>query len=131
MTSSSSIFESELSVDDTAAALEAAAAEANWGHLATHDLAARMAARGINFPVPVRIVEICHPEYANGVLSDDLEISAAMPCRVAIFEKEGKTWMSTILPSKILPHYSMGENGNAAGETAEKELLEILQKASS
>ena len=101
MTSSTTTFPSTRSVDDTVAALEAAAAEAEWGHLATHDLTDRMAARGIDFDVPVRIVEICHPGYASGVLGDDLEISAAMPCRVSVFERDGSTWMSAILPSGI------------------------------
>ena len=129
MTSSTTTFPSTRSVDDTVAALEAAAAKAEWGHLATHDLTARMAARGIDFEVPIRIVEICHPGYASGVLGDDLEISAAMPCRVSVFERDGSTWMLAIMPSAILPDYSMGEAGNAAGLAAEEELHAILEKA--
>lgn len=71
-----------------------------WKVATIHDLQATMKKFGKDVK-SVKVFEICHPEHAYKVLSQDAEriVSSMMPCRVSIYEKSnGKvyiSWMNT------------------------------------
>ncbi len=91
------VHESSKSVDETAAAVEKAALDANWKVPKVYDIKKTMTDAGYDTMTPLKIVSICQPDHAYDILQDDKNkfVSAIMPCRIAIYEaKDGKTYLA-------------------------------------
>lgn len=60
-----------------------------WKMPAVHNLQEIMAKNGYKV-LPVKVFEICKPELANSILSrsDERKMSAMMPCRVSLYQKD-------------------------------------------
>lgn len=86
---------SKYNFEETVTHLEEAAVALGWKVTAVHDLQASMATFDKEVD-PVKIIELCHPEHAGKILSngDARIVSSMMPCRVAIYEKDGKVIIS-------------------------------------
>lgn len=91
----------QLSPYDVATTVEkiiAAAAKKDWQNPATHDLQQSLAKSGKEVK-PVKVIEICKPEYSGKMLekSDERIVSVMMPCRISVYEKaDGKTYISLL-----------------------------------
>jgi uncharacterized protein (DUF302 family) len=69
-----------------------------WQNPATHDLQESLAKSGKEVK-PVKVIEICKPEYSGTMLemSDERIVSVMMPCRISVYEKaDGKTYISLL-----------------------------------
>jgi uncharacterized protein (DUF302 family) len=91
------VKESNLAFDQTIEAIEKSAAANQWGVPFKYDLQATLKGKGFDVQ-PVNVISLCKPAFANEILSDNNErlVSALMPCRVAVYEKEGKTYVSML-----------------------------------
>ena len=70
--------------------------ENEWKIIQMLDLQETMRKNGKDV-LPVKVVEMCKPDYAYQLLSEDSQriYSNMMPCRVSVFEKsDGKTYIS-------------------------------------
>jgi uncharacterized protein (DUF302 family) len=103
--------QSRFSFDKTVEMIVADAEKREWKVPAVHDLQQSLAKSGKSVR-PVKVIEICKPEYSGQMLelNDERIISVMMPCRISVYEKEdGKTYVSLInagemsagLPSNI------------------------------
>ena len=69
-----------------------------WKVPFVHDLQQSLAKSGKNVR-PVKVIEICKPEYSGQMLelNDERIISVMMPCRISVYEKDdGKTYVGLI-----------------------------------
>lgn len=91
------VKESLLGFDQTIVAIEKSAADNQWGIPFKYDLQATLKGKGFDVQ-PVNVISLCKPAFANEVLSDNNErlVSALLPCRVAVYEKDGKTYVSML-----------------------------------
>ena len=85
-----------------------------FGVLGTHDLKQKMESKGVSFSRECRIFEVCNPQQAQAVLTKSIEISTALPCRIAVYVENGRTTLATIKPTALLTMF----NTPAAAETA-------------
>jgi uncharacterized protein (DUF302 family) len=91
----------QLSPYDVATTVEKlieAAIKMEWQNPATHDLQESLAKSGKEVK-PVKVIEICKPEYSGTMLemSDERIVSVMMPCRISVYEKaDGKTYISLL-----------------------------------
>ena len=106
------IVTSNKSVDDAVRDLEAAIAARQFGVLHTHNLHATLNSKGIPFEPECRVLEVCNPQQAAKVLSQDMDINMALPCRVSVYQKDGVTHIGTLLPSAMLS--ALNESGSLA-----------------
>lgn len=116
------------SFEEAVFAIEQTAVENGFRVLHTHDIAATLTEKGFPRP-PLKVIEICNAKYASKVLEKDVKISLMLPCPISVYEKDGKTHISTILPSSIaqfFPH--AGIEGIAA--EVESIVLKIIKDAS-
>jgi uncharacterized protein (DUF302 family) len=90
------------SVDEVCTRLTAAVADNKFGVLGTIDLKQKMTDKGVSFERPCRVVEVCNPQQAKTVLEANMSIATALPCRIAVFERRGKTVVSTLRPTAVL-----------------------------
>nr|WP_319573046.1 DUF302 domain-containing protein [uncultured Draconibacterium sp.] len=119
------VNESKLSFDETVAAIEKSAKDHNWSMPHLYDLQATM--KKHNFDVkPVKVFSLCKPDHAYQILSSDQErvVSALMPCRVAVYERNGKTYVS-MLNSGLFSRF-MGNKVKTVMGAASEENKQIL-----
>ncbi len=87
---------SKYAFDETVEKLAEVIVENGWIIAHTHDLQATMKKNGYEVS-SVKVFEVCKPNYAYQLLSDDsLRIySNMMPCRISVYMKDdGKTYVS-------------------------------------
>ncbi|BCW93967.1 MAG: hypothetical protein KatS3mg007_1861 [Thermoanaerobaculum sp.] len=113
--------------DEAVAAVEAKAAEKGFRVLHTHDVAATLAEKGFTRE-PLKIVEICNAKYASQVLARDVKISLMLPCPISVYVEQGRTFISTMLPTTIAEFFPHADIQDIAAEV-EKTVLEIIEEA--
>jgi uncharacterized protein (DUF302 family) len=118
---------SSKSFDAAVSAVEQKTAEKGFRVLHTHDFAGTLAEKGF-VREPLKLVEICNARYANEVLNKDVSVALMLPCPIAVYTKDGKTFISAIRPSALADFYQdSGIQGVAAA--VEKIVLEIVNEA--
>jgi uncharacterized protein (DUF302 family) len=115
------------SVDEATRAVEDEAAAKGLRVLHTHDLGALLAEKG--FPrEPLRIVEVCNAKFSSEALAKDVSVALMMPCPIVVYAQEGKTQISTMLPS-VLPDFFPGKGLEPLAVQLEELVLGIVEAA--
>jgi uncharacterized protein (DUF302 family) len=120
----------EKSVSEVAAALQTAVQANHFGVMQVHNLKETMAKKGVAFAHECLIFEVCQPQQAKKVLDANMSISAALPCRISVYEEEGKTVLATLQPSILLSMFDAPQLGAVAQEV-EATMVKIMQEAAS
>ena len=120
-------IQSPMSFDDTVKAIEQKAAEKGFRVLHTHDVAATLAEKGF-LRKPLKIIEICNARYASEVLEKDVKVSLMLPCPISVYEQEGKTFVTALLPSRIADFFP-GAGMEPIANEVEKAVLTIIGEA--
>ena len=94
---------SRYSFDETVSKLNEIILQSGWKILHQHDLQEIMNKNGKEI-LSVKVIELCNPDYAYRLLSDDsLRIfSNMLPCRISVYHKAGgTTFLSRLNPSVL------------------------------
>jgi len=102
------------------------AKEKGFGVMAVHDVRASLAKKDIKFS-PYKIVEICNPAYAAHALEKDINLGLLMPCKVNVYEEEGKVKVSGILAT-VLSSFTSEDLGDIP-EKVTATIKEIVDQA--
>lgn len=100
------IVDSNKSVEQAAVDLTKAVTAGGFGVLHVYDLKQTLASKGIELANECRIFDICNPRQASKVLSGDMSLSVALPCRIAIYQSGGRTQIATLRPTELLAELS-------------------------
>ena len=123
------ILTSTHSVPEAVDRLSAALADRKFGVLHIHDLHKTLNSKGVPFEPECQVMEVCNPQQAAKVLSDDLDMNMALPCRVSVYEKDGQTCIGMLSPKAMLQSLSDSPRlAEIAGEV-ESVLKEAMQEA--
>lgn len=119
------VHESKLGFDKTITTIEQSAKDNQWSMPHLYDLQATMKKHGFDVN-PVKVFSLCKPEHAYQILNSDDQrvVSALMPCRVAVYEKGGKTYVS-MLNAGLFSKF-MGKKVSTVMGAASTENEEIL-----
>ncbi len=93
---------SEKKLDEIIMSTPSLAQERKWGVLGEHDLRAKLQEKGFPIDREVRVLEVCSPAFAQKALESNVAISVFMPCRISLWEEDGKTVLSTVKPTVLL-----------------------------
>jgi len=96
------IVETEKSFDQASADLDSAVKRHGFGVLHVHDLGTTLRSKGIAFEEQCKVFEVCNPAQAAKVLSTDMRLNMALPCRISVFTDKGKTKIGLIKPVQML-----------------------------
>ena len=101
-----------------------------FGVLGTHDLKEKMASKGVVFERECRVFEVCNPHQAKDVLTQSMEISTALPCRISVYQDKatGRTVLATIKPTKLFSLFDAPAAAAAAREV-EDTITRIIEEA--
>ena len=98
-----------------------------FGVLATHNLREKMESKGVPFARECRVIEVCNPRHAQTVLSQSIEISTALPCRISVYEEAGRTILATIKPTALLTMFNV-PGAAATAQKVEDTMLRIMDE---
>ena len=96
--------ETDKSLDEAVATIEAKAQEKGFRVLYIHDVQATLAAKGFTTE-PMKIIEICNAKFANQVLAKDKRIALMLPCPISVFVERGKTFISAFKPRVFADYF--------------------------
>lgn len=85
------IVETKKSVEKSVEDLQTEIANQKYGVLYVHNLKETMKKKGVDFLEECQILEVCNPQKANQVLSEDMEMNLVLPCRISVYSEKGKT----------------------------------------
>ncbi|HEV2135644.1 MAG TPA: DUF302 domain-containing protein [Terracidiphilus sp.] len=108
--------------------LRDAAARHKFGVLNVLDLKATLKSKGIDFPTPCKIFDVCNPQVATAALTAELRVSTVLPCRISVFaDGEGCT-IATVKPTDLLRATGLSGVEHLAAEI-EKEVMAMIDEA--
>ena len=117
-------------VTEAAAALQAAVQSNHFGVMQVHNLKETMNKKGVEFNSECLIFEVCQPQQAKKVLEQDMSVSTALPCRISIYEEEGKTVLATLKPTILLAMFNVPQLEIVARDV-ESTIVKIMKEAAS
>jgi uncharacterized protein (DUF302 family) len=96
------IVETDKSFEQASTDLEAAVKHHGFGVLHVHSLGNTLRGKGVAFTEECNVFEVCNPNQAAKVLSADMRLNMALPCRISVYTEKDKTMIGTISPVKML-----------------------------
>jgi uncharacterized protein (DUF302 family) len=123
-------YQSKVGFEKTVELLSSEAERRQWKVPFIHDLQASLAKSGKSVR-PVKVIEICKPEYSGKMLelNDERIISVMMPCRISVYEKEdGLTYIGVINAGDLAS--GLAENISVVMKEASDETFEIVKTVS-
>jgi uncharacterized protein (DUF302 family) len=121
--------ESAKSVGQAAEDLQAAVVRHGFGVLHVHNLQETLKKKGVDFPNECLIFEICNPQKANEVLSADMDLNMALPCRVSVYSEGGQTKIGMMKPGAMLAALSDSPALAEAAREVEETMMAMIAEA--
>lgn len=100
-----------------------------FGVLHVHDLGATLRSKGIEFVEECRIFEVCNPAQAAKVLSADMRLNMALPCRISVFTEKGLTKIGLIKPAQMLSSLSDDKMLVQVAKEVEEKTIRMVDEA--
>ena len=123
------IVETDKSFDRAATDLDAAVKNHGFGVLHVHDLGATLRSKGIEFAEQCKVFEVCNPVQAAKVLSTDMRLNMALPCRISVFTEHGKTKIGLIKPAEMLASLSTDSALAKVAQEVESKTIDMVNQA--
>ena len=106
------------SFDEAVTSVEKETKNVGFKVLHIHDVTATLKEKGFEIE-PFKIIEVCNAKSAYAVLQADMKIGLCLPCKINVYLKDGKTYISGMRPV-ILPQFFPQANlGNLPVEVDE------------
>lgn len=123
------IAESGKTFEQAATDLEAAVKRHEFGVLHIHDLGNTLRSKGVDFAGQCKVFEICNPAQAAKVLSSDMRINMALPCRISVYTEQGKTRIGMIRPMPMLAALSQDATLAEVAQQVEAKTRQMIDEA--
>ena len=127
MTNLAYVVESGRSFDELVEDVQKKIAENGFRVLYVHDVQKTLQDKGFTFP-GYKIIELCNAKFANEVLQADINIGLMMPCKINVYEREGKRFVVGMLPtliSEFFPEASLGNTPEEVENVIKKIINEV------
>ena len=123
------IVESNKSFEQAATDLEAAVKRNEFGVLHIHDLGNTLRSKGIAIAANCKVFEVCNPGQAGKVLSTDIRLNMARPCRISVYTEQGKTRIGMIKPVPMLAALSQDATLVKVAQEVEARTRKIIDES--
>jgi uncharacterized protein (DUF302 family) len=109
--------------------LQTSVKEHGYGVLHIYDLKETLASKGFALPNACHILEVCNPKQAAAVLTADMGMNFALPCRISVYQDRGKTLIGMVRPTVLLASLSESEELKSIAQQVEKDTIAIIDSA--
>jgi uncharacterized protein (DUF302 family) len=123
------IVETNKSFNQASTDLAAAVTGNGFGVLHVHDLGATLRGKAIAFDEECKVFEVCNPGQAAKVLSADMRLNMALPCRISVFTEKGKTKIGLIKPVQMLSALSQDPLLAQVAKEVEEKTIKMIDEA--
>lgn len=107
--------ETKKGFDEVVSQIQERVAGRGFRVLHVHDIQGTLADKGLERP-PYKIIEICNSKFAHSVLDINEDVGLFMPCKINVYTKAGKTYISAMRPSMISDFFKSEELKKIADE---------------
>ena len=122
-------MESDKSFDQASADLDAAVKKNGFGVLHVHNIGETLRNKGQAFEDDCKVFEVCNPQQAAKVLSTDMRLNMALPCRISVFTENGKTKIGLIKPQEMLSSLSEDQALTKIAKEVEEKTIQMIDEA--
>lgn len=123
------IVDTDKSFERASADLEAAVTRLGFGVLHVHDLGTTLRGKGVPFDEQCKVFEVCNPGQASKVLSADMRLNMALPCRISVFTDRGRTKLGLIRPVQMLSALSQEPALVQVAREVEAKTIQMMDEA--
>ena len=123
------VVTSTKSVDRATVDLESAVRQNGFGVLHQYDLKKTLAGKGVELPHECRILDVCNPQQAARVLTADMGMNVALPCRISVYEDSGHTRIGMVKPTAMLAGLSDSPDLKTVAEDVELAIIRMIDEA--
>ena len=123
------IVETEKTFEQAAEDLDEAVKRNGFGVLHIHDLGSTLRSKGIEFGEDCKVFEVCNPGQAAKVLSTDMRLNMALPCRISVFTDKGTTKIGLIKPVEMLTALSDEKELEEVAKDVESKTIKMVDEA--
>ena len=123
------MVETNKSFNQASTDLSAAVTRLGFGVLHVHDLGTTLRSKGIAFGEECKVFEVCNPRQAAKVLSTDMCLNMALPCRISVFTEKGKTKIGLIKPVQMLSALSQDPALMQVAKEVEDKTIQMVDEA--
>ncbi|MAK89616.1 MAG: DUF302 domain-containing protein [Pseudomonadota bacterium] len=96
------VVSTDKTFEEASADLQIEVKNLGFGVLHIHDLGETLRSKGIEFEENCKVFEVCNPVQAAKVLSVDMQLNMALPCRISVYTEKGSTKIGLIKPAQML-----------------------------
>ena len=94
-----------------------------------HDIGATLRGKGVEFAEECKVFEVCNPQQAAKVLSADMRLNMALPCRISVFTEKGGTRIGMIKPGQMLAALSADPGLAPVAREVEARTMRMIDEA--
>ena len=123
------IVDTKKSFNQASTDLQSAVIHHGFGVLHVHDLGTTLRSNGIAFDEECKIFEVCNPQQAARVMSIDMRLNMALPCRISVFTEQGNTQIGLIKPVQMLSALSQDTALIQIASEVERQLIQMVDEA--
>lgn len=123
------IVESDKTFEQASTDLDAAVKHHGFGVLHVHGLGNTLRSKGIAFAEECNVFEVCNPAQAAKVLSTDMRLNMALPCRISVYTEKGKTKIGLISPVQMLSALSQDPALTQVAKEVEEKIILMVDEA--
>ncbi len=123
------IVGTDKSFDQASIDLAAAVMRHGFGVLHIHDLGGTLRSKGMAFDEECKVFEVCNPGQAAKVLSTDMRLNMALPCRISVFTDKGQTKIGLIKPMPMLSMLSQDAALVQVAQEVEEKTIQMVDEA--
>jgi uncharacterized protein (DUF302 family) len=109
--------------------LEAAVKRNGFGVLHVHNIGSTLRSKGVSFSEECNVFEVCNPLQASKVLSSDMRLNMALPCRISVYTEKGRTRIGTISPVQMLNMLSKDAALSHVAKEVEDKVIRMIDEA--
>ncbi|MFD1040221.1 DUF302 domain-containing protein [Virgibacillus byunsanensis] len=120
--------ETTKTMEEAVQSLEGSLKEEKFGVLWQFDIKDKLQEKGLDFDQPYLVLEVCNPVEAQRVLSENLMVGYFLPCKIVVYEDEGKTKIGMPRPTALIQMVN-DESINELAEDIEKRLITCMDKS--
>lgn len=84
--------------------------------------------KGLDFDRNFKILEVCNPGQAKKVLEENIEVGFFLPCKMVVYENDGKTFIGMPKPTGLIALINDSKLANIALQV-ENELKSAIEEA--
>ena len=123
------IVATDKSFEQASADLEQAVKINGFGVLHIHNLGDTLRSKGVEFDEQCKVFEVCNPGHAAKVLSTDMRLNMALPCRISVYTENSVTKIGLIKPEQILTALSNDESLMHTAKEVEEKVIKMIEDA--